>query len=197
MPYFFLLRIHHWSKNAFVFIPAFFAGVLTNWSIIGLLVQGFFCFSFIASAVYIINDYRDRESDRLHPTKKNRPLASNSVQGPVALVIMFVLCAAGLIWGASLSTTFGVSLLIYLLVNILYSMGLKKYSHPRHLDRILRVPHPHTGRRMVSRCFYFRMARDYGVPALLLPGHGQEARRPGPLPGGTGTHPRFLPAIHH
>ncbi len=128
MRFFFLLRVHHWPKNLFVFIPAFFAGVLADWSTLILLVQGFFCFSLTSSCVYIINDYRDREKDRLHPTKKNRPLASRKISPSIAILLLFILAISSLSWGFYLSVYFGASLVTYLLINIFYSAGLKNIS---------------------------------------------------------------------
>ena len=128
MRYFFLLRIHHWAKNAFLFIPAFFAGVLADWNMLILLTEGFLCFSLVASAVYIINDYRDIEKDRLHPAKKNRPLASNKVSKSTAIVLIFVCLAAGLAGGFILNQNFAIALMMYLTINILYSMGLKNVA---------------------------------------------------------------------
>ena len=58
-----LIRLKHWVKNLFVFIPAFFGGVLFDPQKVLYLIGGFFCFSFVASAIYIINDYRDIEVD--------------------------------------------------------------------------------------------------------------------------------------
>lgn len=128
MRFFFLLRIHHWPKNLFVFIPAFFAGVLTQSNELILLIQGVICFSLISSCVYVINDYRDREKDRLHPTKKNRPLASGKVTSTTAIgfVVLFLLIAIP--WGFYLNLYFGLSLIFYLLVNVFYSLGLKNIA---------------------------------------------------------------------
>jgi 4-hydroxybenzoate polyprenyltransferase len=123
--YFFLLRVHHWSKNAFLFIPAFFAGILTDVGTFFLLVKGFLAFSLVASAVYIFNDYRDRESDRNHPIKKNRPLASGKVSELSAIVLMVLLAAIGIAGGFYLNALFAYGLLGYLTINILYSAGLK------------------------------------------------------------------------
>jgi 4-hydroxybenzoate polyprenyltransferase len=128
MRYFFLLRIHHWAKNSFLFIPAFFAGILADWDPFILLVKGFICFSLVASAVYIINDYRDIEKDRLHPTKKNRPLASDKVGRPTAIVLIFICAGVGLAGGWFLNQNFGIALIIYIMINILYSMGLKNVA---------------------------------------------------------------------
>ena len=128
MRYFYLLRLHHWPKNAFIFVPAFFAGVLANWTMIFILAQGFVCFGFVSSVVYIINDYRDRETDRLHPTKKNRPLASGKISETTAIVLVLLLLAIAIPWGFFLSTAFGISLITYLAINVMYSMGLKNVA---------------------------------------------------------------------
>ena len=76
MAYIKLLRPKDWAKNFFLFIPLFFAGELFNIEKIIAILWGFLSFSFIASSIYIINDYRDIEDDRKHPVKNKRPLAS-------------------------------------------------------------------------------------------------------------------------
>src|SRR5436190_17018786 len=103
MRYLFLVRAHHWVKNFFIFIPAFFAGVLFQFSKLELLVQGFICFCLASSAVYILNDYLDLASDRLHPLKKNRPLASGKIKVPFALTLMGLLTVTCLAWAWSLN----------------------------------------------------------------------------------------------
>jgi decaprenyl-phosphate phosphoribosyltransferase len=130
MRFFYLLRIHHWIKNSFVFIPAFFAGRLLEIEILELLAQGFLCFSLMASAIYILNDYRDIEADKVHPVKKKRPLASGKVSPALALVIMAVLFIVSLGWSYSLSdtSTFAILVLVYGVINIGYSLGLKNLS---------------------------------------------------------------------
>lgn len=125
MRFFFLLRLHHWPKNLFIFIPAFFAGSLTDWSVFLILVWGLICFSFVSSAVYIINDFRDRERDRLHPVKKNRPLASGQVNPTLALILALLLLGVAIPWGFILGPHFGYSLIAYLILNIVYSLSLK------------------------------------------------------------------------
>lgn len=128
MQYFFLIRVHQWVKNTFIFIPAFFAGTILQQHTLILLVQGFFCFCLIASAIYILNDYRDIEVDRLHPTKKNRPLASGKVKPSVALVIMVVFALASLAWAYILAPVFAFFILLYLIINAAYSFGMKNIS---------------------------------------------------------------------
>ncbi|MEI9917749.1 MAG: decaprenyl-phosphate phosphoribosyltransferase [Bacteroidota bacterium] len=128
MKYIYLLRIHHWSKNLFVLVPAFFAGTILHEEVMIALAQGFLCFCFVASGIYILNDYRDRESDSQHPQKKNRPLAAGKVPIPLALGLMAGLMIVGVVWSFFLDTVFGYCVLFYLVNNILYSMGLKNIA---------------------------------------------------------------------
>ncbi len=81
----------------------------------------FFSFSFMASAVYILNDYTDRELDRQDPRKKNRPLASGAVSPLFAWVLMGGLIAAGLGAGYYLGLSVFAILLFYYIMNIFYT----------------------------------------------------------------------------
>ena len=128
MQYLKLLRPSHWAKNLFLYIPLFFAGEIFNLQKVVELLIGFFAFSLIASSIYIINDYRDVEADRIHPVKRKRPIASGAVSKPAALVF-FVLCLAigGLLaWYVKPKFAFVVG--IYFIINLLYSFGLKNIS---------------------------------------------------------------------
>lgn len=69
MKYVQMLRVSHWIKNLFFFLPIFFAGDFFE-HIPNELFIGFFFFSFTASSIYVINDFQDRKKDALHPTKK-------------------------------------------------------------------------------------------------------------------------------
>lgn len=128
MHYVFLVRVHQWVKNSFIFIPAFFAGTILQRENLILLIQGFFCFCFISSAIYIVNDYRDIVVDRLHPTKKNRPLASGKVKPPVALVIMAIMVVISLVWSYMLAPAFAYFIAFYMGINLAYSFGMKNIS---------------------------------------------------------------------
>ncbi len=122
-----LLRPKDWAKNAFLFLPVFFGGKLFDMPKIEHLLFGFFAFSFVASAIYIINDYRDIEDDRKHPKKKLRPLASGAVQPTTALIIagVLVLAGFGLAFLADSGFRFIFILALYFSMNLGYSMGLK------------------------------------------------------------------------
>lgn len=125
-----LLRPKHWVKNLFLFVPLFFAGRFFELDEIVLLTAGFFSFSFLASSIYIINDYRDVEDDKKHPEKRRRPLASGAVNKTYALVLSVSLTIIGFIL-AYLVDRSGKFLFIsgiYYIMNLLYSFGLKNIA---------------------------------------------------------------------
>lgn len=123
-----LLRPKHWVKNTFLFIPLFFAARITDLAALSSLFGGWVAFSLVASGVYILNDYRDIEADKLHPEKSKRPLASGAVAAGTALLIMVVCMAGGLGLAWWLLPKFGFILAIYLALNLGYSFGLKNIS---------------------------------------------------------------------
>jgi len=128
MKYIKLLRPKHWVKNAFLFIPLFFAGEIFNTSKLLPVLVGFIAFSLIASSIYIINDYKDIEADKQHPEKCKRPLASGAISRQAAL-LLFALCilaGTGVAFCVSLKFVFVLSL--YFVLNLLYCLGLKNIS---------------------------------------------------------------------
>lgn len=128
MKYLHLLRITHWVKNLYVFAPLFFSGMVFDSSGVIAACWAFFSFSFAASAIYIVNDLKDRSADALHPIKKLRPLASGSVQPVVAVVISVIVFALAIVTGFQ-SSPFVVGIVIaYLIMNLLYTYWLKKIS---------------------------------------------------------------------
>lgn len=123
-----LLRPSHWVKNFFLFIPLFLSGQLFNFSKYPTLLLGFIAVSLIASSVYILNDYKDIESDKLHPEKCKRPLAAGTVTKQQAFILLGVCLIAGFLIAWYVGATFFALLLIYFAMNIGYSMGLKNVS---------------------------------------------------------------------
>ncbi len=120
-----LLRPKQWIKNLFVFSPLVFSGSLTSTSSIieATIAAIFFCVA--SSTIYIINDYHDIEKDRLHPVKsKTRPLASGAVSKRSA-IIMFVGLACFLFIGGYLLTDALPIIILYFIINILYTFYLK------------------------------------------------------------------------
>lgn len=125
-PYLQLLRPQQYLKNGFIWLPIFFGYQITH--IPALIRTGcaFICFCLIASAVYVINDLRDANSDRQHPIKRNRPLARGDVSPKRAVFMAAVMAAACFALSAVfLPAMSAVILLAYLVMNLLYSFGLK------------------------------------------------------------------------
>lgn len=122
-----LCRINQWVKNLFIFAPMFFAFQYPDQGAVVNAILAFIGFSFIASAIYIVNDWKDIEVDKLHPTKKNRPLAKATVSPKEAAALFAFLLIAGLsiyIYISALSAT--LLLIFYFFLNIAYSMRLKQ-----------------------------------------------------------------------
>lgn len=123
-----LARPHHWMKNALVILPLLCSGQIGEWSRLGSAIWGFFAFSLLASGIYVINDIRDREKDRMNSTKCHRPIASGAVKIPQAIVYALVLFLVALVCGymASGLNLMGLLFLtLYFLLNLGYSFGLK------------------------------------------------------------------------
>ena len=123
-----LLRPRHWLKNVLLFFPVLFAGEMSTMEPIAQAALGFLCFSLVASAVYCFNDVYDAEADRLHPVKKNRPVASGAVRDRNAMLLAVVLLLLALGVGFYNSYDFGLVLLLYLAINAGYTLGLKKQA---------------------------------------------------------------------
>lgn len=123
-----LCRINQWVKNLFIFAPIFFAFKYPDPQAIINAILAFIGFSLIAGSIYIINDWKDIEADKLHPTKKNRPLAKGSVSVKEAFILFFVLLITGLTIYIVLLQFLPATLLLvfYFFLNVAYSFKLKQ-----------------------------------------------------------------------
>jgi 4-hydroxybenzoate polyprenyltransferase len=120
------LRLHHWVKNALLFVPLLAAH---HWSDgAGWLnaLLGFIAFGLCASSVYLANDLLDLESDRHHPRKRRRPLAAGALPIPAAVLATPLLLAASYLIAWQVSTAFVAWLTIYFGLTCCYSLGLKR-----------------------------------------------------------------------
>lgn len=120
-----LMRVHQWIKNFFVFGAIVFSMRFLDH---GSVVRSLFCFllfCLMSSFVYILNDTIDREQDRAHPTKCNRPLAKGTIRVSHAIVLAVVLLLAALFGSFRLDPYLSVILLLYLSNNLLYSFVIK------------------------------------------------------------------------
>ena len=122
-----LFRIKHWLKNVLIFLPLLFSREIFVYNKILLTLISFFTFCFISSSIYIFNDIRDIDKDRVHKVKKNRPIASSRVSVREGYILMFILLFVGLvinvIWIRNMYSF--ILLIMYYLFNIFYSLGLK------------------------------------------------------------------------
>ena len=121
-----LLRPKQWIKNLFVLAPLIFSGLFTRRPALLLALFGAFMFSVAASIVYVFNDLSDRHIDALHPVKRHtRPLASGAVSVSTARVLLAALGAL-LLLGSYVSVQLIAVLLVYVVLNVLYSSWLKR-----------------------------------------------------------------------
>lgn len=123
-----LIRIKSWIKNGFLILPLVFSLNLFKDGIIISEVLGFLSFSFCCSFIYILNDIKDLEADKLHPRKKLRPLPSARISIASAQVIGVLFLALGLVISYFLSHSFFYTVLSYVLLNIAYCLSLKKIN---------------------------------------------------------------------
>lgn len=119
------MRPKQWAKNVFVFVGVFFDGKLLHPSKVFTSILAFVIFCLISSAIYLINDLADIEKDRLHPVKKNRPLASGALSPRLATVAAVLLFVVSLPAAFVLNPAFGFVTLGYAVLQIAYSFVLK------------------------------------------------------------------------
>lgn len=121
-----LMRPKHYIKNILIFVPLFFSKQILNIEYVTITVLAFVSFSLLASCVYIINDLKDVDKDKLHPTKNKRPIASGAIKKNEALILL----------GINITISMGLNLFLlnfstnllyvllsyfgYLLINIFY-----------------------------------------------------------------------------
>ena len=119
------LRPRQWVKNLFVLPALIFSKHIFDWSFAGAALAGVACFVFASSAIYLVNDILDREFDRRHPTKSHRPLAAGRISVSSAAIFSVILAIIGMTWAWYLNREFGWVVLIYTVLNALYSWKLK------------------------------------------------------------------------
>ncbi len=120
------LRLHQWIKNLLVFIPLFAAHKFTAVDDLLAISLTFIAFGLCASSVYLLNDLLDIEHDRLHPTKKSRPLAAGNL--PLYQVLLFVpvLLLLATLVSLAISPLVALVLLLYYVLTVTYSLWAKQ-----------------------------------------------------------------------
>jgi len=120
------VRIHQWSKNLLVFIPALFGHKFATGPFLQNSFLAFVALSLLASAVYVTNDLLDLESDRSHTQKRSRPFASGSLSIQFGFALSLVLFVAGIAVATLLPVDFLFIVLLYLAITTTYSFALKQ-----------------------------------------------------------------------
>ena len=121
------LRGHHWAKNLLLFLPLALSHNLAVEPILRTFA-GFALYGLCASGLYILNDLLDLHSDREHPWKKERPFAAGDISIPQGLLASLILLSTALGLGFLLDWEFGLALLGYSALTMLYSLYLKKVA---------------------------------------------------------------------
>ena len=124
--FFSLLRPQQWVKNLFLFAPLIFSKHLFDTEFFRIELLAFLAFSVISSAVYVLNDIADREADKLHPIKRNRPIASGKITIRQALIFEAFLLVVVVVLFKNLNFKFQSTAGLYFLLNLTYSLWLKK-----------------------------------------------------------------------
>jgi len=120
-----LMRPHQWIKNGFLFVGIVFGHGWKDRELVAEVLALFAAFCLVSSAVYVLNDIADRKADRLHPTKRSRPLAIGEVSVGGALALCIALALSGLALAAAVSLAAFLIAAAYVGLNLAYSAGLK------------------------------------------------------------------------
>lgn len=123
-----LMRPKQWIKNSFVLAPLLFSLQFTNLHYLSLSIIAVLSFIAVSSATYIFNDICDIEEDRTHPIKKLRPIASGKVKITYAAIIAIILIIIAFTLSIQLNTQCSIVLLIYMVMNFIYTKHLKHHA---------------------------------------------------------------------
>jgi decaprenyl-phosphate phosphoribosyltransferase len=119
------MRPKQWVKNILVFAAPVAAGALFDPRVLVNTLWAFLAFSLISASIYLINDVRDVEADRLHPKKRFRPIAAGELTPRTATALAAVTMAASLAIGWWVAPMLGITLAVYWVLQVGYSMFLK------------------------------------------------------------------------
>jgi 4-hydroxybenzoate polyprenyltransferase len=120
------LRVHHWAKNALIFVPMVLAHAYTNPRLLAATVAALVCLLLVTSATYLINDVSDLQADRRHWSKRHRAIASGRLSIRAALGAAVIAIVVAFTAAMHLSPIFALVLLTYLALTLAYSFGLKR-----------------------------------------------------------------------
>jgi 4-hydroxybenzoate polyprenyltransferase len=124
------MRPVHWIKNLSLFAAVFLSGTMFDKGQLEKVIWAFISFCLVTSATYLINDILDAKADRLHPTKKFRPVASGALPVSIALIESIILAFSSFFIAVlgGLNSLFLTIIVIYLILQFFYSLGLKNVA---------------------------------------------------------------------
>ena len=122
------LRLHHWSKNLFVFVPVLLGHAYVEQAKVLAAGAAFLILGVLVSAGYLINDIADLDADRQHESKRHRPLASGRISRRTGITVAIAMIIVAFAAAIALSRDFAVLLLVYFLLTVGYSLWLKKLA---------------------------------------------------------------------
>jgi len=143
------MRPRQWTKNAFVLAALVFDRQLFHIPSLERTLLTFVIFCMVSSSVYLINDVMDIEADRIHPIKKNRPIASGKVPVSMAIILSVILILISLVGSYFLSIGLLAIISFYFVLNLAYSKWLK---HMPIIDVLV-----------IAACFVLRVAAGVSV----------------------------------
>ncbi len=120
-----LARPSQWVKNGIVLAAVLFAGDIRNLAKMETALAAMLIFCLLSSAVYVLNDIVDRDKDKIHPLKKDRPIAAGRVSVGVAIVVVILLAGCGFVAAMFINKLFLIFSAVFVVVNLLYSSLLK------------------------------------------------------------------------
>lgn len=123
-----VMRPVHWIKNLSIFAAVFLSGTLFDKGFFSSTLHAFIAFCFASSATYVFNDLLDAKRDRLHPTKRFRPIASGSLPVGIATMETLILAFLAFTISASLNSLLLILVAVYFIFQIFYSLGLKNIA---------------------------------------------------------------------
>ena len=122
------IRVNQWIKNLSLFAAIIFTGNLFDPVFFNRTVYGFIVFCLLSSSSYLFNDMIDLPLDRIHPKKRNRPLASGEISLRTARILFVLLAVSGIVGAFMLGYAFFLLSLVFYTIHIVYSLLLKKHS---------------------------------------------------------------------
>lgn len=119
------MRPKQWTKNLLLFAGIIFSGNLSRDILLLKSISGFIIFCLLSGSVYLINDIHDMESDKNHPRKKKRPIASGALPVPAAITATIIFTLISFVASFFINVYFGICAIIYFVMIFSYSVFLK------------------------------------------------------------------------